>query len=153
MEQANIEDLTKQPPRSPHTRLGGYVILARTIDKCRALLKGKIGEYHYDCPVDNMLFSFKGIEGNAFKEFVGRGKSDGEIVDWVNEQANQFTPEDIQKWSDSMEKVNPAKKIPPEGWFLKACAELKLDPNNTTLFQYLDADDKASFTKPGQNEK
>ena len=32
------KDLTKEAPRSPKTKLGGFVILARTIDKCRALL-------------------------------------------------------------------------------------------------------------------
>src|SRR4029077_20935443 len=47
------KDLTKEPPRSPKTRVGGYVILGRTIDKCRALLWGNIGEYHFDCPLDN----------------------------------------------------------------------------------------------------
>ena len=57
------KNLTKEPPRSPKTGLGGYVILSRTIDKCRALLWGNIGEYHFDCPLDNMLFGFKGIKG------------------------------------------------------------------------------------------
>jgi len=64
------KDLTKEPPRSPRDRLGGYVILARTTDKCRALLGGHIGEYHYDCPLDNMLFGFKGVTGDDFKAKV-----------------------------------------------------------------------------------
>src|SRR5207244_3629365 len=40
------KDLTREAPRSPKTRLGDYIILARTLDKCRALLWGNIGEYH-----------------------------------------------------------------------------------------------------------
>jgi hypothetical protein len=63
----NGKDLTKEPPRSPKTRVGGYVILGRTIDKCRALLWGNIGEYHFDCPLDNMLFGWKRIIGDDFK--------------------------------------------------------------------------------------
>src|SRR5437660_12131757 len=74
------KDLTKEPPRSPKTRLGGYVILSRTIDKCRALLWGNIGEYHFDCPLDNMLFGFKGIKGHDFKSFVETGANDYEIA-------------------------------------------------------------------------
>jgi hypothetical protein len=35
------KDLMKEPPRSPKTRVGGYAILGRTIDKCGALLGGK----------------------------------------------------------------------------------------------------------------
>ena len=45
-------DLTQHPPRSPRVRLGGYVIFARCLDKCRATLAGKNGEYHFDCPLD-----------------------------------------------------------------------------------------------------
>ena len=39
-------DLTQFPPRSPRVRLGGYVILPRCLDKCRASLAGKNGEFH-----------------------------------------------------------------------------------------------------------
>src|SRR5690242_14905781 len=48
-------DLRKHPPRSPRTRLGGYVQLPRTIDKARALALGQIGEYHFNCPFDQRL--------------------------------------------------------------------------------------------------
>lgn len=41
-------DLTKRPPRSPRVRLGGYVLLPRLLDKCRAELGGNAGEYHYN---------------------------------------------------------------------------------------------------------
>src|SRR6202044_3130060 len=40
-------DLTKFPPRSGRVRLGGYVILPRCLDKGRATLAGKNGEYHF----------------------------------------------------------------------------------------------------------
>ena len=43
-------DLTKQAPRSPRVRLGGYVILPRMLDKGRATLAGKNGEYTLRLP-------------------------------------------------------------------------------------------------------
>ena len=52
MAKNNSPDLTKQPPRSPRVRLGGYVILPRMLDKGRATVAGKNGEYHYACPLD-----------------------------------------------------------------------------------------------------
>ena len=61
------KDLIKEAPRSPRIRVGGYAILGRTLDKCRALVAGNIGEYHFDCPLDNMLFGFKGVKGDDFK--------------------------------------------------------------------------------------
>src|SRR5260370_1338966 len=61
------KDLTEESPRSPRIRVGGYAILGRTLDKCRALVAGNIGEYHFDCPLDNTLFGFKGVKGDDFK--------------------------------------------------------------------------------------
>jgi hypothetical protein len=40
-------ELTQRPPRSPRGQLGGYVLLPRILDKGRALLAGKLGEYCY----------------------------------------------------------------------------------------------------------
>ena len=38
------EDLSKGFPRSPRETLAGYVIAARTLDKCRATLVGTPGD-------------------------------------------------------------------------------------------------------------
>ncbi|MGA1124412.1 MAG: DUF5069 domain-containing protein, partial [Chthoniobacterales bacterium] len=54
-------DLTKRPPRSTRARLGGYVLLPRIIDKCRAVLAGTNGEFNYACPLDMEFFEFTSI--------------------------------------------------------------------------------------------
>lgn len=61
-------DLTRRPPRSPHCRLGGYVTLARLLDKGRATIAGTNGEYNYDAPVDQHLKDFLGLDFAALKE-------------------------------------------------------------------------------------
>ena len=63
------KDLTKEFPRSPRELLAGYVITARAVDKCRAMLVGTAGEYHSGCPVDDMFLNFAGIAYDQFKEF------------------------------------------------------------------------------------
>jgi hypothetical protein len=45
-------DLTQRPPRSFRVRLGNYVILARMLDKGRATLVRKNGEYNYNSTTD-----------------------------------------------------------------------------------------------------
>jgi len=40
-------DLTKQFPRSPRDTLAGYIYAARLTDKCRAVVAGTNGGYHY----------------------------------------------------------------------------------------------------------
>jgi hypothetical protein len=65
------KDLRKEAPRSPREVLGGYVILARCLDKCRADLLGINGEYNYwYCSLCAQLEEFTGVDHAVMKEFV-----------------------------------------------------------------------------------
>ena len=141
-----IKDLTKEPPRSPRVRLGGFVILARSIDKCRALLSKKIGEYDFDCELDRRLFEWKGIAGDDLKKYVAEGHTDDEIVEWVKENGIAKSDIEILAWSDAMDVF--AYEGDDEGieWLQKQFKRLGL-LEDATLFDYLDTDDKASFNK------
>jgi hypothetical protein len=140
-------NLTKEPPRSPSQRLGNFVILGRMTDKCRAELMNQNGEYHYDCPMDKMFLEFKGINPEDFKRAVKDGLTDNELVQWVHDHGITRSPDEIMKWSNDLEKstlmTNPEKR----DFFIGECKKLGLDPQKTTLFQWLDADDRASFKK------
>jgi hypothetical protein len=138
-------DLTKQPPRSPKITIAGFAIIARTIDKCKAKLWGNIGEYHFDCPLDNSLFTFKGLKGGDFKAYVAEGHSDEEIAEWVASKGTPRTDVEIAAWSKKVIADNysdkPAEK---KAWLEGENMRLSLDKDGT-LFDYLEADDKASF--------
>ncbi len=139
------KDLTKEAPRSPRVRLGGYVILGRTIDKCRALIAGDIGEYHFDCPLDNMLFGFKGVTGTDFEAQVESGASDQQLAEWLDASGQPKTADEIKRWSDETEATNPYHDPERRDWFVEQTKPLRLDPATTTLFDWLEADDKASY--------
>src|SRR3954464_7431441 len=141
------KDLTKEAPRSPRVRIGGYAILGRTYDKCRALLAGNIGEYHFDCPLDNMLFGFKGVKGDDFKAEVEKGASVEEMARWLDSHGDKKTPEEIKAWSDEIEKTNPYDNPEKRDWFVEQVSVHNLDPEKTTLFDWLEVDDKASYQK------
>ena len=138
------KDLTKEAPRSPRIRIGGYAILGRTIDKCRALVAGNVGKYDFDCPLDNMLFGFKGVTGADFKAQIENGASDQQMAEWLDAGGEKRTPDDIRRWGDEVEALryydNPEKRE----WFIEVTTPLGLDPEKATLFDYLEADDKAS---------
>src|SRR6478609_7787507 len=97
------KDLIKEAPRSPRIRVGGYAILGRTIDKCRALVAGDIGEYHFDCPLDNLLFGFKGVMGDDFKAQIEQGASVQEMVEWLNASGEKKTVVVIRRWAEEVE--------------------------------------------------
>ena len=84
-------DLSSQFPRSPHDMNAGIDMLPRTTDKCRAFVAGTLGDYHYDCPLDQELFGFLGIDADRFRVAVqgldGDLAGDEEVSAWI---ANEF---------------------------------------------------------------
>jgi hypothetical protein len=96
--------------------LPGFAIASRTVDKCRASLAGTLGEYHYDCPMDNLLFSFKGINGEQFKAAVQASKNDENVGAWLQTNGTTKTLVEIKAWSDEMEAgslmKNPERTVP-----------------------------------------
>lgn len=146
---ATGKDLTKEAPHSPRLRIGGYAILGRTLDKCRALLWGNIGEYHFDCPLDNMLFGFKGVKGDDFKAAVEKGAGDAEMAQWLDAHGEKKTPDEVKRWADEAEKSTMMDDPEKRDFFVEECKKLGLDPHKTSLFDWLEADDKASYVTAG----
>ena len=137
-------DLTKFPPRSPRVRLGGYVILPRMLDKGRALLAGKHGEYHYACPMDQRFLEFTGIDAEKLKKQLG--KSDGEVLAWIEKNAkHKRTDAEIAAWSALAEQRVPSDLESREYFngLQKAAAPKREDI--ATWFDLLDVDDYVSF--------
>jgi hypothetical protein len=141
------KNLTQEAPRSPRNRLGGYALMARMVDKCRATLEGKVGEYHYACPLDEMLFEFKGVKADDVKKLIGSGASDDQIVTWFNDHGTPKTSEEITAWSGGIEGYRPYDNPEKKDWFVGECAKVGLKPESSTLVDYLEADDVATFKK------
>src|SRR5512133_3396814 len=85
----NSVDLTQHPPRSPRVRLGGYVLLPRMLDKGRATVAGKAGEYKYACPLDQRFLEYAELDPEALKKELATGKGDGEILEWIQAHAKR----------------------------------------------------------------
>ncbi len=89
-------------PRSPHAMLGGYVLAGRALDKCRAELNKTVGEYHFDCPLDNIFFGFAELKGSDFREFVATGADDVAVGKWIEEYAKKRPRIEIIKWNNDL---------------------------------------------------
>jgi hypothetical protein len=139
-------DLTQRPPRSPRVRLGGYVILPRTLDKGRALIAGKSGEFNYNCPLDERFLSFAGVDPEKLKEQLAQGKGDGEILEWIEANAQHpKTPEAIAAWSRFQEQRAPSD-VESRQFFQDY--QTKTAPQRkdvATWFDMLDIDDHVTF--------
>lgn len=142
----NEVDLTKRPPRSPRVRLGGYVILPRMLDKGRAAIAGKLGDFKYACPLDQRFLDFVGIDPEALKRQLAAGKGDGEVLEWIEANAkNKPSVGEILAWSMAQEQRGPTD-VDSREYFNethKTIAPKREDIS--TWFDLLDLDDHVSY--------
>ena len=99
---ALAKDLSKEYPRSPRTKLAGYVVAARTLDRCRAHLNGTPGPYNFNGGMDRRFFEFTGIEAEAFRAYVATGANDEAVAAWITTNAKQTSTEEVIAWNNKM---------------------------------------------------
>jgi len=138
-------DLTQRPPRSVRTRLGGYALLPRMLDKCRAEIAGKAGSFHYACPNDQRILGFLGIDAAALKAEVAKGNGDGELLAWITaSRRNRHTTAEIEAWSTLMDTRMPTPE--DREVFEKYLAECGPGRGDITTWpDLLDLDDFVSY--------
>ena len=141
-------DLTQRPPRSPRVKLGGYVILPRILDKGRASLAGKLGEYHFSGKgMDRHFFDFVGLDYESLKAELAKGASDSEVLAWIQANAKQQRqPWEISAWSEYHLRRGPDSDVETFQYFadeVKKFAPAREDIQ--TWFDLMDLDDYCSF--------
>ncbi|KAB2661658.1 MAG: DUF5069 domain-containing protein [Verrucomicrobia bacterium] len=137
-------DLTQRPPRSPRVRLGGYTILPRVLDKARATLAGRAGDYKFGNPLDTVLFGFGGVDAQDFLAQAKTGAGDFEMLRWFDAKARK-APHEIAAWSAWTESFVD-DDVETREWLagrLRAMDGRRTDIHG--IFDYLDLDDHLSF--------
>jgi hypothetical protein len=127
-------DLTKNTPRGVSETMLGIVQLARTTDKAKAVAHGTLGDYKYDCPMDQGLFEYLGMDPTAFLNVVKGAKNDSEIEAYANTFVTKKDPRSIEafnkKWLSAV----------PVGESLMHFQELrtKIAPSRTDVVSWSD---------------
>lgn len=104
--------MQKLLPRSPYQRLGGYVHLARLIDKAKLHRKGLLNGYNYKTVgFDKHLLAFLKVDPEAFEEAANRLDDDEKILAWIAENAAHHTPEEIEHWNQQMISRHPDNAV------------------------------------------
>src|SRR5712672_1652099 len=145
--QLSFTNLAERPPRSFRIRLGNDVILARMLDKGRATLAKKNGEYKYNSGTDQHLVKFLGFDPEALLKQLAAGKGDGEILQWV--LANAKTPRapwEIQAWSAYFDNRGPDSDAETLTGFAEYVGQhSKTREDIKSWFDAIDLDDFVSF--------
>ena len=127
-------------PRSPRETLGGYVLAARAVDKCRAVLIGWQGEYHSNCPLDQRWLKFAEIDYGAFRLFVASGATDEEIADWIGEHAKKRPRADIVVWNNKERDLRLSDLTPELQVYMEDYIRTYV-PRHRVVYRWFDAYD------------
>ncbi len=141
-------DLTQRPPRALRCQLGGYVMLPRLLDKCRAVIAGTNGVFKYGAgSIDRHFFNFTGIDPENLKAEVAAGKSDSEVLEWIEANApKKHTPWEIGQWSEYQLRRGPdsdAETLAIFAEMVGKCSKTREDIR--TWADFLDLDDYCTF--------
>ncbi|MDA1191364.1 MAG: DUF5069 domain-containing protein [Candidatus Poribacteria bacterium] len=133
-------DLAKVAPRSPRVTLGGYVVVARTLDKCRAVLNGSNGLYNYGGLLDRYFLNFTEIDPDAFKAHVATGASDEEVAAWIGEHARAREAAEIVAWNNQMRELKISELPTGAQQFMERYVP-QVIPSNRRVYVWFDVYD------------
>ena len=131
-------DLRKSFPRSMRVKMGGYVHLARMIDKCRAVLAGTEGEYIYPCPMDERLMKFAGITDKEFTATVKANPTDEGVTQSFKKASKPHQQVEWNEWNEMMLKRGPS--TPDKQKYFNKLRDA-VDPSRTDLTAWADLQD------------
>ena len=139
-------DLTQTYPRSVHEKLLGLVQIGRTLDKGKAAAHGNVGEYHYNCSMDQAVFGFLGIDHEALLDVIKNAKDDAQIEAYVKPFIDKKSPAEVEAWNREWVTHKP------EGKSLEYFLELRnqLAPDRTDVTSWpdlLDLDEKRTVPR------
>ena len=139
-------DLTKRAPRSPREKLGGLVLLARTIDKLRAALPGgDLGRYLVFGGQSKLLADRLDIDMHELLEVVRQAKNDDDVVAWVRRHSNTAAYAAINEFFENRVQAD----VPAEGRALfESNYSVAMREKHQRMFDLLEADDAELFGGP-----
>lgn len=124
-------------PRSPRETLAGYVLAARALDKCRAALVGRQGDYHSNCPLDQRWLKFAEIDYAAFRSFVATGATDEEVAAWIGAQAKKRPRADIVIWNNQLRDQRLSDLTPQLQEYMEDYIAANI-PRGRIVYRYFD---------------
>lgn len=127
-------DLTKEYPRSVYAKWQGVVQLGRTIDKGRAVAHGNVGEYNYNCPMDQAVFAFLDMDHEQLLATIKSAKSDSEIEAYTKPFIEKKSASEIERWNREYVAHQP------EGESLEHFKKMRneIAPDRTDVMTWID---------------
>jgi len=141
-------DLTTSYPRSVRDDSLGVVQLARAVDKGIATANGLQGEYNYDCPMDNGVFGFLGIDGKKLLDVIKNAQSESEVEAYLKPFVEKKTTQERQAFNTEFLSHGPDPGSDAEKYFLDLRNQAAPDRADVTKWaDLLDLDEKRNVPR------
>ena len=113
-------------------------------DKARAAKAGKLNDYIYNCPIDQVIFDFLNISAEDFQDAAYHNVNDIELGAWVLEHTDR-TQDEISRLNAGLSQKGPEgeQQIEIFNTTLECVAPDRTDV--TTWFDLLDLDDAHAY--------
>jgi hypothetical protein len=125
-------------PRSVHQKYLGIVQLARTIDKAKMVANGTIGEYQYDCPMDQALFTAFGIDGKKLSAVVADVAKDSSHGPAIEAYLKPLVQKKTQLELERFNHETLSRKPSSEGLSQFEALRTKIAPDRTDVTTWPD---------------
>ncbi|MBV8300103.1 MAG: DUF5069 domain-containing protein [Candidatus Eremiobacteraeota bacterium] len=136
--------LRRRPPRDPRARLAGLMLLPRTIDKARGLMRGgDPGEYVISPGISAWLLAECGFSEAEFIELVRRALDEAEIAAAVAARVSSERREALNAVIKSLRVAD----LPPE--HRERFARLHGAQDDELVLDVLVADDRCALRSTG----
>jgi hypothetical protein len=136
-------DLTKNFPRSvKDTSLEGIVMLARTTDKARAHAADTVGEYHFNCGMDQKVLAFVGIDHETFEKLAA-ANDDRKLAEVLRTKyLNKKSAQEIASFNADYLTLSPEPDSDSQKYFIDLRNKIAPDRNDVTTWpDLLDLDE------------
>jgi hypothetical protein len=94
-----------------------------------------------------MLFHLLGVQADDVKALLTSGANDEQVLAWFNEHGAATSADETKTWSTGVESYSPHSDPEKREWFDGECTTLGLDPVKSSLFDFLETDDRVSFKR------
>jgi hypothetical protein len=136
-------NLLKDYPRSVRDKFAGIVQIGRISDKARAYVAGTVGEYHYNCGMDQAVFSLLGIKDHEEYARLAARLDDRELEAWLREHyTSKKSKAELDKWNVEWLQHGPEPGSEGEKYFLELRNKIAPGRNDVTSWpDLLDLDE------------
>ena len=132
------------PLRSPFEKVGGLFYFGRMLDKIRLHAKGELpSDYHENLGkgFDEKCVTFLRIKYYQLTEYVKRGGSDEEILQWCFSVGRKPSENDVYVWNEFMRKRGWNDEVSETLERRKKDAGMSDRSDIETAFNFIDADE------------